>query len=293
MKLTTKLKNLALTVPGILGVLGVLGVLAVLSANIVLARELATDPQDMIPMEVATIGINPLVGAPVVLLRDGETGDIVPIFIGENEARAILLAMRDVRMPRPMTHDLLASMLSSLNATLRRVMVDDLEDGTFYGMLELEVSGYDAPVLVDTRPSDGLALAVRTGAQILVARSVINAAQGMEWEGLGSDQVVSALGITVVEATPDYRDALDLPDEPGLLVWRSTGLAAAEGLTAGSMILEVNGTAPREPLDFLELIRATREGEPVLIRYWRDGEEFEVQLPRSLGVGPAQPEIQV
>ncbi len=270
-----------------------LAALTVLTFTGALARELAADPEDMIPVEVATIGINPLIGAPVVLLRDGQTGDIVPIFIGENEARAILLALRDVPMPRPMTHDLLASVLRALDANLRRVMVDDLADGTYYGMLELEVAGQDTPILVDARPSDSLALAVRTGAPILVSRRVLDSAQGMEWEGLETEQVVSALGITVVEATRDYRDALGLPDGPGLLVWRSTGVAAAEGITAGSMILSVNGTAPREPVDFLELIRTTADGDPVRIRYWRDGEEFEVSLPRSLGVDPSQPEIQV
>ncbi len=260
--------------------------LALVAATVVHGRELAVDPAEMVPVELASIGINPVVGAPVVLLRDGETGDIVPIFIGESEARAILLAMRDVRMPRPMTHDLLAATIRSLNATLTQVMIDDLADGTFYGMLELAVEGEEDAVFVDTRPSDGLALAVRTDAPILVARRVIESARGMEWEGLETDQVVSVLGITVVEATRNYRETLGLPDQPGLLVWRSSGMAAAEGLSAGSLILSVNGRSPERPMDFLDIVRATPDIEYVHIRYWRDGEEHEVRLPAAIGQDP-------
>jgi uncharacterized protein len=111
---------------------------------------------------------------------------------------------------------------------------------------------------------------------------VIAAARGMDYEGLATDQVVAALGITVVEATADYRETLGLPDEQGLLVWRSTGLAADAGLAAGSLILTVNGQVPVVPMDFLELIRDTPAGEDVQIRYWLDGERHELTLPRDL-----------
>jgi uncharacterized protein len=271
------------------------GMVLALGAGAAGARELSVDPAEMVPVELATIGISPLVGAPVVLLRDTESGDIVPIFIGENEARAILMAMREVPVPRPMTHDLMASLLSALDARLNRVLVDDLVDGTYLGMLELEVGESGQTLLVDSRPSDAMALAVRTGAPILVARSVIAAASGMEYEGLASDQVVSALGITVVEATPDYRETLGLPDEQGLLVWRSTGVAADAGLAAGSLILTVNGQVPAVPMDFLELIRDTPVGEDVQIRYWLDGERHELTLPRDLvpQTGREPPRVEV
>jgi uncharacterized protein len=271
------------------------GMLLAIGMGASTARELAADPADMIPVELATIGISPLVGAPVVLLRDTESGDIVPIFIGENEARAILMAMREVPVPRPMTHDLMASLLSALDARLKRVLVDDLVDGAYLGMLELEVGESGQTLLVDSRPSDAMALAVRTGAPILVARAVIAAARGMEYEGLATDQVVSALGITVVEATADYRETLGLPDEQGLLVWRSTGLAADAGLAAGSLILTVNGQVPAIPMDFLELIRDTPAGEDVQIRYWLDDERHELTLPRDLApqTGREPPRVEV
>ncbi len=248
-------------------------VIAVMLSAMADSRELATPVDELIEVELASVGINPLTGSPVVLLRETLSGDVVPIFIGVPEARAILLAMHDTQMPRPMTHDLMRDLLTTMGAQLERVLVDDLANGTYYGMLELRIAGQEAPVRVDTRPSDALALAVRTGASIHVAPKILIAGRGLDYEALPDDQVVTALGITVVAVTSRLRDTLDLPDLPGLLVNRSTGAAAAAGLNPGSLILEINGEVPDSPMQMLDLVRETPSGDQVEIRFWQDGEQ--------------------
>jgi uncharacterized protein len=247
------------------------------------ARTLATPVEELVEVELASVGINPLTGSPVVLLRAVEHGDLVPIFIGVNEARAILMAMHETPVARPMTHDLMRDLLGAMDARLERVFVDDLANGTYFGMLELSVAGREAPVRVDTRPSDALALAVRTGATILVAPKILQAGQDLDYEALPEDQVVTALGITVIAVTPRLRETLGLPPRPGLLVNRSAGPAAKAGLNPGSLLLEVNGRTPASPMDLLELVRSTPAGESVEILYWQDGREERLELAPDAG----------
>ncbi len=242
------------------------------------ARELAVDPADLVPVELATVGMDPATGTPVVLLREPASGDIVPIAIGVAEARAILLALQGVEVQRPQTHDLIGNLFEAVDARLERVIVDDLVQGTYMGVLELRVGEGETPVLVDSRPSDALALAARSDATILVAPRILVSAREREYEGLETDQVVTALGITVVEATGELRNALNLPDRGGVLVSGVRGPAARKGLEVGSLILEVNGETPESPMHFLDLVRETPSGEDAMIRYWQAGEEHGMEL---------------
>ncbi|AHE98675.1 bifunctional nuclease domain-containing protein [Thioalkalivibrio paradoxus] len=242
------------------------------------AREPEVPLEEMIPVELATVGVESISGSPVVLLREPRSGDVVPISIGPNEALAILMALREVPVPRPMTHDLLTDVIRSAGGSVQRVMVDALVGSTYIGLLELKLEHRDELVYVDSRPSDALALAVRTGAQILVAPDVLVATRGRGFEALPDDPVVTALGITVGAVTPDLREALELPDLPGLLVSRVAGEAAAKGLEPGALILEVNGEVPEAPMDFLELVRQTPSGENAQLRYWQQGDTVEIEL---------------
>jgi bifunctional DNase/RNase len=213
------------------------------------------------------------------------------ISIGSSEALAIMMALREVPTPRPMTHDLLADVIRSVDGSVERVMVDALVGSTYTGLIELRLARRDEAILVDSRPSDALALAARTGATILVAPDVLVATRGLEFEGLPEDQqVVTALGITVGEVTPDLREALRLPDQRGVLVSRAVGEAAEMGVAAGAMILEVNGEVPGSPMQFLELVRQTPAGARATLRVWQDGETRDVELSTDVPE-PQRPRI--
>jgi len=246
------------------------------------ARDLLTDRDELVAVELATVGIAQPGGVPVVLLREPDSGDVVPIFIGPNEARAILQALGGERPPRPMTHDLLGHITSALGGTLERVYVDGLLAGTYMGVMEFSVTGQDDPVRVDARPSDAIALAARTGASIHVAPDVLQAGEDLQYEPLHDDQAVAALGITVVEATDELRDALGLPDQPGVLVSDAIGDAAEAGIGAGALILEVNGETLERPMDFLNQVRGTARGEEVEVLWWQEGEEQRARLSTDI-----------
>ncbi len=241
-------------------------------------RELAVPEDELVAVELASVGIVPMAGTPVVLLREPESGSVVPIFIGPNEARAIITAQRSMEVPRPMTHDLATSIIGALGGTLERVIVDELRDGTYLGALDVARKGGDN-VLIDSRPSDALALAVRLDAPIFVAPEVLEAGEDIPFEGLGDDEdVVTALGITVMLPGSDLRDALDLPEGPGVLVSEARGLASLAGIQPGAFITKVNEQSVPSPLAFLELVSDTPRGEKAIIEYWRDGETRTVEI---------------
>lgn len=123
--------------------------------------------------------------APVVLLSD-EEGRIMPIFVGHSEAMSIHLALRREMAPRPMTHDLMVLVLEELGGSVKNVLVDDLNEGTFYARLVLDVQ--DTQKEIDARPSDCIAIAVRTGSPIRVRESLFSqvAIESSEFEGISS-----------------------------------------------------------------------------------------------------------
>jgi len=140
---------------------------------------------------------------PIVLLKTEDGNRFLPIWIGHPEAAAILMKLQGASTPRPMTHDLLTDMLGQLDARCERVSVTELRDNTFYASITLSVNG--AEVEIDSRPSDALALAVRTDAPIYAADEVIEESS-IEFEHEVEDQE------EVVEKFKDFLDSVS-PDD--------------------------------------------------------------------------------
>ncbi len=124
--------------------------------------------------EVSIYGVSfDMVGKqPIVLLKTMDGNRFLPIWIGHPEAAAILMKLQGAPTPRPMTHDLVTDMLGELNARVSKISVTELRENTFYAVITLQVN--DAEIEIDSRPSDALALAVRTSAPIFVADQVID-----------------------------------------------------------------------------------------------------------------------
>jgi hypothetical protein len=127
----------------------------------------------MIEMELVGVRVELPSNTPIVLLRE-VTGDrrLLPIFIGGPEATAIALALDNVKTPRPMTHDLMKSLLDELGTTIDRVVVTDLNEGTFFAEIHLTRNGDQHHV--SSRPSDAIALAVRAGTPIFADEGVLD-----------------------------------------------------------------------------------------------------------------------
>ena len=127
----------------------------------------------MVAMEVGELLVDPDTSAPIVVLHGTDDASLyLPIFIGGMEATAIAAAMAEVGVPRPLTHDLMVSILSEIGTYIRKVEITHLIRGTFYAEITL-VDDQGHSVEVDARPSDAIALALRTGASLYVADAVL------------------------------------------------------------------------------------------------------------------------
>jgi bifunctional DNase/RNase len=122
---------------------------------------------------------------PIVLLKVEDKNRFLPIWVGHPEAAAILMKLQKAELPRPMTHDLLATVIERLSARVAAVVVTELRDNTFYAVIQLRTDG--AELRLDSRPSDAIALAVRTDAPIYVSTALLSA-NGIEF-GQGIEDV--------------------------------------------------------------------------------------------------------
>ena len=124
-----------------------------------------------VEMKIRGLMMDPVTQTPIVILKDVSGGTILPIWVGMYEANAIALEIEKLSTPRPMTHDLIKILIAGLRADVRKVVVSELRDDTFYAMIWLEKDG--EMISVDSRPSDALALALRTDCPIYVEEQVI------------------------------------------------------------------------------------------------------------------------
>lgn len=126
-------------------------------------------------MKIRGLMVDPSTNMPIVLLKDPQSEALLPIWVGLYEAQAIALEVEKTQTPRPLTHDLLRSAIDSLNGLVRRVVVTELKDDTFYAVIWMEQNG--EIVSLDARPSDALALALRTDCPIFVDEEVLRTAK--------------------------------------------------------------------------------------------------------------------
>ncbi|HXE71173.1 MAG TPA: bifunctional nuclease family protein [Candidatus Nitrosotenuis sp.] len=122
-------------------------------------------------MKVDKLGIDLLTHDPVVILKDLEGRRHLPILIGPFEATAIALALEGTQVPRPLSHDLMKSIIESLHARVERIVIHDIRENTFYAKVVLVSDG--ETLEIDARPSDSIALALRTGSPIYVSEQII------------------------------------------------------------------------------------------------------------------------
>jgi bifunctional DNase/RNase len=139
---------------------------------------------------------------PIVLLKTVDSNKFLPIWIGHPEAAAILMKLQGASTPRPMTHDLLCDMLGELDARCTKVSVTELRDNTFFASITLAIDGSELEI--DSRPSDALAIAVRSGAPIFAAEEVIaESAIEFEHEVENEDEVVEKFKDFLDEVSPE------------------------------------------------------------------------------------------
>ena len=167
----------------------------------------------MIEMKIDSIRVSLMNYQRVVILKEKAANRYLPIWIGPAEADAIAVKLQNIELARPLTHDLLQSVIGTLGASVNFIVVSELQNDTFFAKLSLNVDGEQ--VEVDSRPSDALALAVRAGAPIYAEEVVLDKAGIILEEGTGepiSEGKVDEQEMKGLSAYKDFIDTLDLED---------------------------------------------------------------------------------
>jgi uncharacterized protein len=131
-----------------------------------------------VEMTIKGLMIDPITNMPIIILRDEEGQRILPIWVGVFEANAIALQIETVQTPRPMTHDLMKNVIDDLAGQVERIVVTELKENTFYALIHIRAR--ERAIAIDARPSDAIALALRTRAPIFVEDAVIQGARSVE-----------------------------------------------------------------------------------------------------------------
>jgi bifunctional DNase/RNase len=225
-----------------------------------------------VEVRVRRVAMDPASHSPVVLLEDPASNAALPIWIGITEAQSIAVELAGDTPPRPLTHDLVKNMFDRVGVGLRRVLIRDLQDGTYFADIVLERDGDE--VTVDSRPSDAIALAVRFGRPIFVERQLFAREAVVQMRGTAED-VATIGGVTVQGLSAELARYFDLPVGHGVLV-SDIGAGGPPALRRGDVILEIDGQPVLDPRDFRAKVR---EGaERLALRVQREGEVIDVAL---------------
>jgi uncharacterized protein len=145
-----------------------------------------TQAPDEVEMQIRGLMMDPVTNMPIIVLKDIGSDVVLPIWVGIFEANAIALELEKTTTPRPMTHDLLRNLARGLNAQVRKVVVSEMRDDTYFAVIWMEQSG--ETVTLDARPSDAIALALRWDCPIYVSRAVLEVSK----QAAGGNQAINA-----------------------------------------------------------------------------------------------------
>ena len=144
--------------------------------------------EDSIQMSVGGLTLDPVTKTPIVILKDTDNKLNLPIWIGLLEATAMATEIEGIKMARPMTHDLLKNILGEVGCSVESVEITELKENTYYALVNLKVA--DRQLVIDSRPSDAIALALRTKSPIFVAKSVLEASSVLQQNEEGKEAAV-------------------------------------------------------------------------------------------------------
>ncbi len=214
-------------------------------------RHALSPSRDQVKVEVASVGFDQQTGIHYVLLEDPASRRALPILIGDEEARAILFELHGVKPPRPLTSDLLRTIIQSTGNHVDRVVIGDLRDQVYYAKIYLNNERYR----IDSRPSDAIALAMGVKAPIYVASRLFESTgRGVPTLRGETPQTAYGLGITVEELTPELAQYFTIAPHSGVLVADVDDEPARQGLRRGDIVTQVEKRPVRSPPEFMRAV---------------------------------------
>jgi bifunctional DNase/RNase len=238
-------------------------------------------PPAFIEMEVKGVRLDIIGQNPVVILADKDGKKALPIWIGLLEANAIDKELKSIPSPRPMTHDLLHSILAQTQVKVKEVKIVELKDNTYYAKLFLK---QDKKLIeVDARPSDAIVIALKSKTPILVLATILDT-QGITLsESKRPDQgrnLGERYGIRVQELTPSLASYFNFKGQKGVLVSEVIlgGPSEVSGIKAGDIITKIDSKEVKNLKEFEEIFDAVKSGNSVRITLFREDQFKEINL---------------
>jgi len=215
------------------------GAVAIICAGWALSLRAQQAAEGLVEVRVRSLAVDPQGASPIVLLEELRGDRVMPIWVGVFEARAIAMEMEKVVPPRPLTHDLIKNILEGVNARVQNVVITELKENTFYA--RIAVSAGANRVMIDARPSDAIALALRVKAPIFVAKAVLESSPGLDLRAGLPDpfSVLKRYGLTLQNLTPPLAAHFRLASPEGVLVSDVEAGSGAErdGFRRGDVIV--------------------------------------------------------
>lgn len=252
--------------------IGLVVTLLISLALIAISKE---TPLPFVEMEVKGVRLDAIGNSPVVVLADKEGKKALPIWVGLLEANAIDKELRNTTSPRPMTHDLLYSILAQAHVKVKEVKIVDLRNNTYYATLFLTIN--KGVVEVDARPSDAIVIALKSKTPILVSAKILDE-QGIALAKKSAFGERS--GIRIQELTPALASHFNFKSNKGVLVAEVLpgSVSESSGIKAGDIITKVNSKEVGSVEEFQEIFDSVKAGDSVRVWLFRDDQSKEVNL---------------
>jgi len=221
--------------------------------------------------KVKTVMVDPSSQSPVVVLETVADKKLLPIWIDVPEARAIAIEIEQIKVPRPLTHDLIRNILQGLGATLQRATITDLRNSTYFAILSLGVKGQE--LQIDCRPSDAIAVALRMKAPIFASTQVLAKSKPMPSQPTRSEQTQKRLGIQAQDLTTELANLLESQQQKGVLVTEvALGSSAMKaGLQRGDIITKANEQVISSATDLESLIQGMKSSSQIKLEVIKKG----------------------
>ena len=240
------------------------------------ARNSQTSSADEVKVEVVSIGMDQDSGAHYVLLEDRGGNRGVPIVIGDNEAEAIALEMHGLRAPRPLTQDLLRSVIEQTGNHVDRVVITGMSNDVYLAKIVLDGGRHN----VDSRPSDAIALAMGAHAPIFVNERLLTPSSelGIDVSMRAVPKSERGLGIAVQELTPTLARYFEVPPASAVLVDEVSPNATRAGIQRGDLVTSIDGKTVGDVADFDREVATLKRGTPVVLKVHRGSAEQSITL---------------
>lgn len=247
----------------------------VLLVSLVLVAISKETPPPFIEMEVKGVRLEPIGHNPVVLLTDKEGKKALPIWIGLLEGNAIDKELKNIPSPRPMTHDLLHSILTQVHVRVKEVKIVDLKDHTYFATLFLKLN--KGVIEVDARPSDAIILALKSKIPILVSAKILDE-QGIALTQ--KNNFGERYGIRIQELTSDLASHFNFKGKKGVLVSEvlSSSISEVSGIKAGDIVTKINSKEVGSVQEFEEMFDTIKTGDLLRILFFREDKFQEINF---------------